>query len=441
MPPIAPTTIPPMASSSMPPLPHPGIDSGKHHIDGGAPFPGISMPPLGANISSPTIRIHDSGDPDARSLPPRPLSLAPRPATARTRPALVGVLCLSLGALAVIRPSFSDLGLANAATPPAMGHGSFAQSYDVRAFLRGNLHTHTTLSDGRDSPRDVVTWYRDHGYQFLALSDHDKLADIRELADLEGPGFTLLPGEEITSSVGSDAVPVHITAVCIQSVIPSGRFDDGRDALAAAVGAIGAQRGFAIVNHPNFKWGLGTSDIASLSGAYGLEVWSGHPDVHQYGDPFHASHEQTWDELLVRGRDVSAFGADDMHKLTPEKPAATEPLPGRAWIATFGSDTSRAAICDAIANGRSYVSTGVTLGRIAVAARTLSIWVDDGRAVVEFVGAGGEVLDRRPMSEATRSSDGFVASYTLRGGERYVRARALVDGGGGAWTQAYRVVR
>ena len=44
-----------------------------------------------------------------------------------------------------------------------------------RHWFRGNLHTHTTNSDG-DSPPDVVTaWYRDAGYDFLALTDHDLL--------------------------------------------------------------------------------------------------------------------------------------------------------------------------------------------------------------------------------------------------------------------------
>lgn len=39
-------------------------------------------------------------------------------------------------------------------------------------FWRGNLHTHSTRSDGRLSPEAVVEFYRDAGYDFLMLSDH-----------------------------------------------------------------------------------------------------------------------------------------------------------------------------------------------------------------------------------------------------------------------------
>ena len=39
-------------------------------------------------------------------------------------------------------------------------------------WYKGNLHTHTTRSDGRKSPEEVMALYRDHGYDFLALTDH-----------------------------------------------------------------------------------------------------------------------------------------------------------------------------------------------------------------------------------------------------------------------------
>ena len=41
---------------------------------------------------------------------------------------------------------------------------------------KGNLHTHTFWSDGDDFPEMVVKWYKDHGYDFLSLSDHNILS-------------------------------------------------------------------------------------------------------------------------------------------------------------------------------------------------------------------------------------------------------------------------
>src|SRR5262245_31457127 len=39
--------------------------------------------------------------------------------------------------------------------------------------LRGNLHAHTTFSDGRRPVEEVVARYREMGYDFLAITDHD----------------------------------------------------------------------------------------------------------------------------------------------------------------------------------------------------------------------------------------------------------------------------
>ncbi len=41
---------------------------------------------------------------------------------------------------------------------------------------KGNLHTHTLWSDGNDFPEMVAEWYRDRGYHFLALSEHNVFA-------------------------------------------------------------------------------------------------------------------------------------------------------------------------------------------------------------------------------------------------------------------------
>src|SRR6267154_1469504 len=43
-------------------------------------------------------------------------------------------------------------------------------------WYRGNLHTHSLWSDGDDFPEMIADWYKRHGYQFLALSDHNVLA-------------------------------------------------------------------------------------------------------------------------------------------------------------------------------------------------------------------------------------------------------------------------
>ena len=46
---------------------------------------------------------------------------------------------------------------------------------DGFTWLRGNLHAHTTLSDGASPPEEMIAAYERAGYDFLAISDHDRL--------------------------------------------------------------------------------------------------------------------------------------------------------------------------------------------------------------------------------------------------------------------------
>ena len=46
-------------------------------------------------------------------------------------------------------------------------------------WFKGNTHTHTLNSDGDSTPDDVVRWYREHGYHFLVLTDHNFLTEHR----------------------------------------------------------------------------------------------------------------------------------------------------------------------------------------------------------------------------------------------------------------------
>ena len=70
---------------------------------------------------------------------------------------------------------------------------SIESPYDnnSKLWLKGNLHAHTTESDGKRSPQAVVNDYAARGYDFLMISDHDKLTDP---AKLDARGMTLIPG-------------------------------------------------------------------------------------------------------------------------------------------------------------------------------------------------------------------------------------------------------
>src|SRR6185503_5072902 len=71
---------------------------------------------------------------------------------------------------------------------------------DSRRWYKGNTHTHTLNSDGDSTPDDVAKWYREHGYRFVVLTDHNFLTGVDGLNALHGAfdQFLVIKGEEVT---------------------------------------------------------------------------------------------------------------------------------------------------------------------------------------------------------------------------------------------------
>lgn len=72
-------------------------------------------------------------------------------------------------------------------------------------WYKGNLHSHTTNSDGKLSPEDAVALFRAFGYHFLCFSEHDRYTDYREQFDCEN--FIILPGLEASANLWENAQP------------------------------------------------------------------------------------------------------------------------------------------------------------------------------------------------------------------------------------------
>lgn len=363
----------------------------------------------------------------------------------RTRALLtLGTGVLGLGVFAGVRappppllrhlppvPTLNVPAARGASSPGAEPSPRFAAPFDVSTFLKGNIHAHTTRSDGDRSPQVVYAWYRDHGYAFLAVTDHNILTDPAIYRLLERAGhFLMIPGEEVSMLGGGKQV--HVNALCHEHTIGGHLFGTQREALAWAVAQIKKQGGLALVNHPNWDWALTADDLPAARGASLLEIWTGHPHVRTLGDEGHLSHEGIWDVAYARGLPVAGVGVDDAHAYAPNAPEGTA-RPGRAWVHVYGAELTRRSVCAALAAGRLYASTGVTLERIAVTEDTYAVFPAERDVTVEFVGYGGLVLASSGVGE-----DG-AARYQLGGGEVYVRARLTSRDGRRAWTQPSRL--
>jgi len=146
---------------------------------------------------------------------------------------------------------------------------------------KGNTHTHTTESDGDTPPAEVTTWYRDHGYDFLVLTDHNTLTDPATLEHLTDSTFILIAGEEVTSSF--DARSVHVNGLGLPEFVEPRTGSTMVGTIQANIDAIREVDGVPHINHPNFGWAFGAEELAQVRDDRLLEIHNGHPTVHNEG--------------------------------------------------------------------------------------------------------------------------------------------------------------
>ena len=312
-----------------------------------------------------------------------------------------------------------------------------AQQQPEVHWYKGNTHTHTLNSDGDSTPDDVVRWYRQHGYDFLFVTDHDVVTNVDPLNSLFGGDsqFLVIRGEEVTSNFNSPELHVHVNALNPNRKIQAQKGIDPRDTLQKDLDVIRATGGLAQINHPNFFWQLTAEDIAAVKGARLLEIANMHPVVNTLGAGLDApSAEQIWDQALSRGAVLWGVASDDTHELKEGSLMGTAGAgagPGKGWIVVRAEHLTTAEIMKAIDKGVFYASTGVELEDYAVTSKQITIKLKPHdrfktKYRVQFFGKNERVLQEETATSST---------YSIKGDEGHVRVRVTDSNGKMAWTQ------
>lgn len=292
----------------------------------------------------------------------------------------------------------------------------------TRRWFKGNLHTHTTNSDGDSPPGAVVRWYRDAGYDFLALTDHDILTLPDEYRILAGR-MELIHGEEITAG------DIHVNALGIRADIAPVLAPTEQLTLDRNAARVRAAGGVPAINHPNFRWAVRQSDVEPLGSVSVFEVYNAGPEKNNGGRPGHGSTEELWDGLLSLGRRMVGIATDDAHEFT--RWGQQYRNPGRAWVHVHAESAREADVLSALEAGACYASTGVEIEDVGYGRDGVAIDIAtrfDRAYQTRFIGRGGEVLEE---------VHGPQARYRYRGSEGYVRARVDDSDGGTAWLQPH----
>lgn len=299
-------------------------------------------------------------------------------------------------------------------------------------WYKGNTHTHTLNSDGDSTPDEVVRWYREHGYQFLVLTDHNYLTSVDGLNALHGANekFLVIRGEEITDEFGGK--PIHINSLFPEQLaLPQGG-KSVLDTMQRDVDAIRAARGVPHINHPNFHWAITAEELQQLQNDKLFEIYNGHPQVNNLGGGGRPGLEKMWDLILQNGKLLYGVAVDDAHhfKRPWDSSAST---PGHGWVYVRAENLSAASIVAALERGDFYASTGVELSEYEASNKQIKLTIKEtkySKYVVQFIGAGGKVLQETVTNTAV---------YEVQGNEKYVRAKVAESNGNYAWTQPVRV--
>ncbi|MGI9628219.1 MAG: CehA/McbA family metallohydrolase [Longimicrobiales bacterium] len=325
--------------------------------------------------------------------------------------------CLLLGLLAAT---------VSCSGPAAVATARFEVPDWTGSWYKGNTHTHTTESDGDSSPEYVAQWYKDHEYDFLVLSDHNVFTDPQALSHLTDESFLLIPGEEVTSSF--EDASVHVNGLNIPHVIEARTAETLVATLQANVDAIREVDAVPHINHPNFGWSFGFEELRQIEDDKLLEIWNGHPTVHNVGGGGTPGLEEVWDLLLTGGKRIYGIAVDDAHHFQGEF-ASDRANPGRGWISIRAASLDPAALMTALEAGHFYATSGPELDDVVVTPTRLevSIRIDGSfRYETTFIGAGGRVL-------GTTSDNPAIFELTEDVG--YVRSRVVDSAGRAAWTQ------
>lgn len=285
-------------------------------------------------------------------------------------------------------------------------------------FFRGNLHTHSTRSDGRLEPAAVVAAYRERGYDFLALTDHFLPHfdfPITDTRPFRTDDFTTILGAELHGPILKNGQRWHIVAAGLPLDFAHAGQDESGPSLAARAAAAGAFVGLA---HPAW-YGVTAEDAATVQAAHAIEVFnSGHAMDSDRGDGWYLC-----DLLLGQGRRLNAYAADDAH--FGERPDSFG-----GWVQVRAESLDPDALLTALRAGHYYSSQGPELVDVRIADDHIHVACSPA---VRIYAVGRGSLARSCRGEALTACAFPLAPFS----EGYCRITVIDARGKRAWSNPF----
>tara|TARA_R110002049_G_scaffold181169_4_gene348235 strand:- start:1452 stop:2660 length:1209 start_codon:yes stop_codon:yes gene_type:complete len=342
-------------------------------------------------------------------------------------------------------------------------------------WYKGNLHTHTYWSDGDEFPEVVLDWYKAKDYDFVALTDHNIIAEGEKWKIIsqdsiyqnafksylktygedwveykidsgrtrvklktyeeyknhteEKGEFLVIRSEEITDK--HEGKHMHMNATNIQSKISPQGGNSMAEVMQNNIDAVLQQRqetGVPImphINHPNFHYSITLDDMISLRGERFFEVYNGHPSVHNMGDSTHISTERMWDMINIAyieaGKPLMyGLATDDSHHYHRKDSKWSNA--GRGWVMVQADTLSAKSLILRMEAGNFYATTGVTLKTVEVDHKELTVAVAAEEGVqynISFIGCEKGETEPKEFKKV----EGEKGNFTITDDILFVRSK------------------
>ena len=280
-------------------------------------------------------------------------------------------------------------------------------------WLKGCIHSHSTVSDGVFPPEELAARYAAQGYDFLSMTDHNVLVSHREL-----PGLLTLTGLEHDIEYSPDKC-THVVGLTPTgreaTAYPCRRYSALELTDQDLVNLMVRDGQFVSLAHPVWSR-MEPHEILALKGFHAIEVFNNGTEHLCHG----GGAEFLWDLLLRHGRRVFATAVDDVH-------VPCDLFGGWVWVKA--RERSEAAILQALFDGAFYPSSGPVIR---------DLWLDGGTVGV----ACSPYREIHFVTYPPRGKSHFApegqclteATHTLTGRETYVRAVCVDREGRSAWS-------
>lgn len=284
-------------------------------------------------------------------------------------------------------------------------------------WLKGNMHSHSTVSDGAFSPSELAQLYMDKGYDFLSLSDHNIFLSHDGLA---ADSFLLLTGVEHDIAYNEDKC-VHVvgTGAAGRTATSYDCRCYSKDELTdqQLVDQMYADGQFVTLAHPVWSR-MEPDELMALDHFHAIEVYNNGTEHLCHG----GNAELYWDLLLRHGRHVFATASDDVH--------GPDDLFG-GWLCVKAAAHTPKAILDALFSGAFYASSGPEIYDFGLQDGSAYVTCSPCREIhfVTYPPRGKSFF-----AQAGAELENSIHPLTWR--ESYVRVVCVDFEGRCAWTQA-----